>query len=28
MKKVQANSMILPKRQADPIKAPADMQPK
>ncbi len=28
MKKVQANPMILPKRQADPIKAPADMRPK
>jgi len=28
MKKVQAAPMILPKRQADPIKAPADMRPK
>ncbi|HSE13108.1 MAG TPA: S41 family peptidase [Rudaea sp.] len=28
MQKVQANPPVLPKRQADPVKAPADMRPK
>jgi len=28
MKKIQANPLVLPQHQADPVKAPADMRPK